>query len=469
MKHPQIAKISRLFARLAAVLAILATSLFVSAAPAQSAAGINRYVSLNGTDNTDCSNLETPCRTITYALNQADAGDTLLLSHGVYSEHLTITKNIRIVRNPDLFCPILIGFLPGFPLKPIFSPCPTIDGSDTGRVINVSSPSAVVNLEKIAIRNGAVTNENGAGILNYGDLTLDNVSVYDNAVLAPDYYTDSGGGIANQGTLLVRNSYIYGNSAYDGGGIYSSLGSLTIQNSEIYNNSAVRGGGGISLPYGNAGTIENSTIRGNSAATGGGININDNGHPEWSQEHFLRNVTISGNTATSSTGGLYSTVHVELSHCTLANNAGPVRSELYLDERQWDETDPASPPHSMIYSSIIANTGNTPLCGLSPAAASLFLTGGGNVSSDGSCGFWLGMDLHSTNPQLLPLGNYGGPVMTHALPAGSPAIDFGHLYFNGRDARGVETQDGDLDGEIMGDSGAYEYDPPEVYLPLVTR
>jgi hypothetical protein len=50
--------------------------------------------------------------------------------------------------------------------------------------------------------------------------------------------------------------------------------------------------------------------------------------------------------------------------------------------------------------------------------------GGYNMSSDGSANFSGGTSFNFTNPKLLPLANNGGPTLTMALAADSPAIDW---------------------------------------------
>src|SRR5205814_1974182 len=54
----------------------------------------------------------------------------------------------------------------------------------------------------------------------------------------------------------------------------------------------------------------------------------------------------------------------------------------------------------------------------------------GGDNSTGPGGFLNGPgDIRNTNPQLGPLQNNGGPTMTHALLAHSPAIDAGDPNF----------------------------------------
>ena len=56
----------------------------------------NRYVDPTGADAGDCSNPATPCLTITYAIGQAVAGDTINVAAGIYQEDLTINKELTL-------------------------------------------------------------------------------------------------------------------------------------------------------------------------------------------------------------------------------------------------------------------------------------------------------------------------------------------------------------------------------------
>lgn len=58
-------------------------------------AGPALHVSTTGTDTGDCT--VTPCRTITYAVSQAAAGDVIAVAAGTYSESVSITKRLSLV------------------------------------------------------------------------------------------------------------------------------------------------------------------------------------------------------------------------------------------------------------------------------------------------------------------------------------------------------------------------------------
>ena len=67
------------------------------------------------------------------------------------------------------------------------------------------------------------------------------------------------------------------------------------------------------------------------------------------------------------------------------------------------------------------------------------------------------------------VGDNGGATQTVALLPGSPAIDRAGNSGPTTDQRGVARQDGNFDGSIVPDIGAYEYVPRHVYLPLILR
>jgi hypothetical protein len=208
----------------------------------------------------------------------------------------------------------------------------------------------------------------GGGILNDGTLTLTHSTVSGN----------SGGGILNGGTLTLIHSAVSGNSTqYEGGGILNySFGTLTLTHSTVSGNSAESYGGGI-FNYGTL-TLTNGTVSGNTAGQGGGIVNYSFG------TLTLTHSTVSGNTAGASGGGggifNYGTL-------TLTNTL--------VDDDCFGETNDVS--------------------------------GGGNLESSGdTCGFDQPTDQVNVTAEQLALGplqDNGGPTMTHALGAGSVAID----------------------------------------------
>jgi nitrous oxidase accessory protein NosD len=56
-----------------------------------------RHVSTSGTDTGTC--ITSPCRTIGYAIAQANAGDTVSVASGTYAESVAVTKRLSLVGN----------------------------------------------------------------------------------------------------------------------------------------------------------------------------------------------------------------------------------------------------------------------------------------------------------------------------------------------------------------------------------
>jgi hypothetical protein len=66
-----------------------------------------------------------------------------------------------------------------------------------------------------------------------------------------------------------------------------------------------------------------------------------------------------------------------------------------------------------------------------------FRSAGDNLAGDASCAFLTAAgDQQERDPQLAPLGNNGGPTMTHAIGASSPALDRGRANGLATDQRG---------------------------------
>ncbi|KPA12883.1 polymorphic outer membrane protein [Candidatus Magnetomorum sp. HK-1] len=177
----------------------------------------------------------------------------------------------------------------------------------TGGIFLENSKTHVINC---IVQNNS-SNYMGGGITCYGSAEskikdckiIDNTAEYDGGGIYSDYSSH----------VNVVNCLIAGNSANDGGGI--SCSSLEIQNSIIKNNSAVYVGGGIVNNYKNA-TIRNCLLYHNTAKTGAGIVCRQS-------ETIIINTTITQNTATQNTGGLY---------CAYKTNPLVINSILWMNQ-----------------------------------------------------------------------------------------------------------------------------------------
>jgi CSLREA domain-containing protein len=208
--------------------------------------------------------------------------------------------------------------------------------------------------------------------------------------------TGNGGGIRNAGQLTLTRVQVSGNSANGGagGGIFSdgTGSSLTVQQSSINNNVAAGAGGGIAV--GQQITLTDSTLSGNNAGTtGGGIHSFDNTDGE------IVGATITANQAGTQGGGIYTVTtpfitvdRPELRNTILAGNTAPA------------DRDCGGSPSS----------GGENLVGVGSATCNAFTAAKGDL---------IGTTASPLDPKLGPLTNNGGSTPTHALLAGSPAID----------------------------------------------
>jgi hypothetical protein len=218
-----------------------------------------------------------------------------------------------------------------------------------------------------------------------------------------------GGGIRNLGTLTVTNTTVYGNTGdYNGGGIESD-GTLTLTNSTVSGN---RGGSGGGIYVGHSGilTVTNSTLSGNTTdSCGGGIDVDG--------AVALVNSTVSGNTSNGCADELF--------------NQG------FL----------------VLVGSIVSGDADQNCSGVTSL--------GYNIESPlDTCGFDQATDHVNLSAEALALGplqDNGGPTETHALGAGSVAID----QIPEADCEVDTDQRGEpRPGDSMCDVGAFEVQGP---------
>ena len=274
-----------------------------------------------------------------------------------------------------------------------------LDGGGNDRVFNVSS--GTVDMSGLTIRNGDAGGSAGGGmrIGSGGNVTLTNVIVSGNVA-------GDGGGIHNSGTLVLTDVEISGNSGPSGwgGGLYNNAATAQLERVTFSGNVAGKDGGGI-YNFGVGARLE------------------------------LTNVTISGNTATSDGGGIYTSRPVNIiTNSTIALNTASSGGGIYVQGAQGQ---------AVLKNTILDNNtgGNT-----NKALTSL----GNNIDSDGTAGL-AGPGDQVIDPMLGPLQDNGGPTETHALLAGSPAINAGTNV----GAPAVDQRGGARDATT--DIGAFEF------------
>ncbi|MBE2198859.1 MAG: hypothetical protein IAE79_09630 [Anaerolinea sp.] len=284
-----------------------------------------------------------------------------------------------------------------------------VDGNGNESAVQLFDTASSLTIRRLTIRNGGAY-----GISSGGTTLIEESIIRDNQPPAGNH----GSGVRVWGPTTIRHTSIYANTGLYGGGIYVSS-PLTVTHSVIYGNVVGQNGGGVHLGGGAVVLLENSTISGNqSAAAGGGIYLGAPG-----AQLTLRNVTLTANVASGS------------------NTVGGISS--------------ANGTTITLYQSIIANNSGDHECSqFNGAWQSL----GYNIGSDSTCHLTATGDQPNTNPLLISLADNGGDTLTHALAAGSPAIDTG----NNADCPATDQRerirpyDGDGDSTPTCDIGAFE-------------
>lgn len=300
-----------------------------------------------------------------------------------------------------------------------------VTGSNLARVLEIGkaeNPNQSVTIQHLTIAEGSSGNAKGGGILNYANLTLDDVSLQDNRARW-------GAGVANDenGRLTIHNSAIISNSA-----------------SIVLPSFALAGdGGGIWSQSQQPVHLLNSTVSGNVAAfKGGGIHHAGTGALD------IRQGTVANNEAQyAPTGGLYQegSGTVTLYNTILADNSG--------------NSGPRDCYGTLSIHNAIVESYNIFNCFPTPTPLRV-------------------------DPQLAPLAYNAGSTLNHHIPSSSPAIDAGdNGIMLPLDQRGKpRPADGDMDEDAVADLGAVEYCGPLenetlctleteifLYLPMVTN
>jgi CSLREA domain-containing protein len=102
-----------------------------------------------------------------------------------------------------------------------------VDGGGINRVFAMQVASRVT-LSDMTVRNGrALAGEEGGGIVNHGNLILENVTVTGNQTTSDATLSAGapGGGIFNDVTLQLRNCKVIANTAADVGGAFTTRAS----------------------------------------------------------------------------------------------------------------------------------------------------------------------------------------------------------------------------------------------------
>ena len=245
--------------------------------------------------NENSGTLESPYKTIEYALSQASETRNivyLLSTANDYKEHgLSVSDNIIIMgENRNV----------------------TIDADGEGRIFTVTGNASIKDL---TLTGGDTEELGGAIYIDGGNLTLNNVEISDSKA-------ENGGAIyLNGGNLALDNVKISDCQAQKGGAIASTASSnLTVNNTEFNNNEAIDGG---TLYISGEALVLKSTFNENHAkipdSCGGAIYINTSSP-----------ITIASNTFKNNTANLGEAIYIENGNVDLSKNAMSEDETIYL-------------------------------------------------------------------------------------------------------------------------------------------
>jgi hypothetical protein len=302
--------------------------------------------------------------------------------------------------------------------------------------LSIADDSAI-GLSALLITSPITIHGNMAGITLGRDVTAPEMRIFRIAV-GGDLTLDS----MNLTSGITRGTN--GASGQNGGPAFGAAiynqANLQIIGSTLYNNSAVGG---------NAGT------GGNSGASQGGALFNDGGNV------IIRNSTFSGNSALNGFGptvarsygaGIYSkNGWLTIDNSTITNNNAFSGREVYVIGIGAGQTATAQFRSSIIGQADVQPTGFD-LTATDDLDGQIVVTGSNNLIR--SQNLFQSIRVSSDDPLLGPLTQNGGPTLTHALGAGSPAIAHGS-----NPASLVNDQRGDTYSRVVGgaiDIGAYE-------------
>ena len=360
------------------------------------------------------------------ALELVATGEMIRFDPGLSGQSLTLTLGqLNLSRNVTIDASNLD--------KPIVIDA---NGASTGHRVLAVPTGVTARLDSLVLMGGVTgSGQDGGGIHNEGDLTLQRVSVIDNRT----------GNGANA-------------KAGHGGGIYHAGGTLTLIRSLVARNRTGRGGSASIIGPGFAGgdgggiycngilMAEHCTIDGNLCGAGGnGVGPIQNGG--------------SG----GSGGGLYNAGQVELIHTTVSDNGVGLGGSGSSLGGLTGSSGPAGRGDGfyqgagtslVIENSVLGSNGGTDLFSEGTVAEEQVNL----LSTIASSGLVASNGLLVADPLLAALGNYGGPTFSRPPRSGSPLLEAARNSSGSQDQRGApRLWDADGDGSDDPDLGAVEF------------
>ncbi len=277
-----------------------------------------------------------------------------------------------------------------------------------------------------------------------GSLTVSDLKLQGGEVTTGVFENGGALRIAAGATVTASDVEFSGNTARAGGAI-SNIGTLNLYDSTVDSNSSAFQGGGIDST--GTATLERVTVSDNTntGSQGGGIRVGNGGFT-------ATNLTVSGNSSASDGGGIYTLRPITLVNATITDNTATWGSGIYTQGAGSVDLSntivAGNNTSSDVYGAFISSNNN--LIG-NVGINATGLSNGVNGDQVGSSGSLI-------DPLLGALQDNGGPTFTHALLAGSLAIDAG----NNTGAPAVDQRGLTRIGTV--DIGAYELESLSLLL-----
>jgi hypothetical protein len=339
--------------------ACLAVAIVVPLVVATPAAAVTttRYVATTGDDTAnDCTDSSAPCKTIQYAVDQANPGDTVSIAAGNYQE--AVRTNISLTLEGVGATQTLVsgdGSDPGL----------WVDGGDT-----VVAPA--VTASHMAFSNNSAAP--GVAVEGGGAVALVAVIVADNA--------DAGVFAADHSAVTVWGSALDGN-AVDGLALDSTEGdaAVAVTGSDLSHNQ----GFGVAADAGDV-TVAASTIAHNAD---GGL-VGDGNTVDIADSTFYANTTVGV--------GAEDAAAITLANSTVAGTV--------------DKSSPISGAVGQLGSGAVTMTGTITAANQTPDCLGAINDGGYNLDHDGTCALNATGSLASATAALGAFGKHGGLTST---------------------------------------------------------
>jgi CSLREA domain-containing protein len=364
-----------------------------------------------------------------------------------------------------------------------------IDGGDIDRILHIPEDSlrdvmfelsgvtiqnggglileggGILNYETLEVSDAIIQSNDYGGVVNYGEAFLGEMIVFNHRfglrgmcyqgvcnygtmnIQDTQFMDNPGGGLTNGGTLNFQHGQLTGSELGLWNFGMADVSQVDFQDAGIFNYCATLNLTDVSIT-GTDAQLENrgelTFERGAVVSVSGDAVLNPDSEPfgPWGTscrgDLTLINVTLSGAAGT----GLINGGDARLTNVTIADSDGYGLENL---------------------STGILELSNTLVAENTMAACSGSLTSlGHNLDDDGTCGLSAVGDLSAVPPSLGALSARDSRTPTHALLAGSAAIDAGtNSGCPGEDQRGeVRPVDGDQDSQAACDIGAYERNAP---------